>query len=114
MDNANGSVHVAGGGTGIAGRSAAAAGLQSGARVALLERATREDRGGNTRWTEALLRMKSETEVSDDFEDHFGRNAGHHLDPELVGETTRDQRDWPGIVKTLGFTDPDMVATFTQ
>ena len=58
--------------------------------------------------------MKSETEVSDDFEDHFANNAGHHLDPELVGETTRAQRDWPAIVKTLGFTDPDLVATFAQ
>ena len=101
-------------GSGIAGLSAAAAALQTGARVALLERAIREERGGNTRWTEALLRMKSETEVSDDFEDHFANNAGHHLDPELVGETTRAHRDWPAIVKTLGFTDPDLVATFAQ
>jgi tricarballylate dehydrogenase len=101
-------------GTGIAGLSTAVAALQSGASVALLERSAREERGGNTRWTEALLRMKSETEVSDDFEEHFAKNAGHHLDPELVGETTRAHRDWPSIVKTLGFTDPDLVATFAQ
>ena len=34
--------------------------------------------------------MKSETEVSDDFEAHFMANAGHHLDPPLVRETTRN------------------------
>ena len=101
-------------GAGIAGLSAAAAALQSGARVAVLERSPREERGGNTRWTEALLRMKSETEISDDFEEHFARNAGHHLDPELVAETTRPHDDWPAIVKTLGFSDPDLVATFAQ
>src|SRR6266700_550237 len=28
--------------------------------------------------------MKSETEVSDDFEAHFMANAGHHLDPTLA------------------------------
>ena len=64
-------------GCGIAGLSAAATALQAGARVAIVERAPKDERGGQTRWTEALLRMKSETEVSDDFEAHFARNAGH-------------------------------------
>ena len=99
-------------GCGIAGLSAAATALQAGARVAILERSTKEERGGNTRWTEALLRMKSETEVSDDFEAHFARNAGHYLDPELIAETARDWDNWPAIVKTLGFTDPDVISTF--
>src|SRR5262249_20611282 len=89
-------------GCGIAGLSAAVAASQTGAHVAVLERATRDERGGNTRWTEALMRVKSETEVSDDFEDHLANNAGHHLDPELIAETSRAQRDWPAIVKTLG------------
>jgi tricarballylate dehydrogenase len=101
-------------GCGIAGLSAAATALQEGRRVAILERAPREERGGNTRWTEALLRMKSEAEVSDDFEAHFARNAGHHLDPELIAETARDWANWPAIVKTLGFTDPELVATFAS
>ena len=99
-------------GCGIAGLSAAVSALQAGARVTILERAPKEERGGNTRWTESLLRMKSETEVSDDFEAHFMANAGHHLDPSLVRETTRSYRDWPAIVKTLGFTDPELVAGF--
>ena len=101
-------------GCGIAGLSAAASAMQAGARVAILERAAKEERGGNTRWTEALLRMKSETEVSDDFEAHFARNAGHYLDPELIAETARDHANWPAIVKTLGFTDPEVIATFAS
>jgi tricarballylate dehydrogenase len=99
-------------GCGIAGLSAAVSALQAGARVAILERAPREERGGNTRWTEALLRMKSESEVSDDFEAHFMANAGHHLDPSLVDETAGEYREWPSILKTLGFTDPELIATF--
>ncbi len=99
-------------GCGIAGLSAAATAVQAGARVAVLERATKDERGGNTRWTEALLRMKSESEVSDDFATHFAANAGHYLDPKLVGETARDRGNWSSIVHTLGFTDPEVIATF--
>ena len=99
-------------GCGIAGLSASVTALQAGARVAILERAPREERGGNTRWTEALLRMKSDSQVSDDFEAHFSRNAGHYLDPELVAGTARDFKNWPSIVKTLGFTDPELIAIF--
>ena len=101
-------------GCGIAGLSAAAAALQAGARVAILERAVKEDRGGQTRWTEALLRMKSESEPSDDFAAHLAANCGHYLDPELVAETARDRGNWSSIVKTLGCTDPEVIATFAS
>ena len=101
-------------GCGIAGLSAAAAALQAGARVAVLERSVKEERGGNTRWTEALLRMKSEREPSDDFATHFAANAGHYLDPVLVAETARDRANWSSIVKTLGGTDPELIATFAE
>lgn len=101
-------------GCGIAGLAAAATALQAGARVAILERSTEAERGGQTRWTEALLRMKSEREVSDDFAMHFATNAGHYLDPELVAETARDRDHWSPIVKTLGFTDPEVIATFVD
>ena len=99
-------------GCGIAGLSASVSALQAGASVTILERAPKEERGGNTRWTESLLRMKSESAVSDDFEAHFMANAGHHLDPGLVNETARDYSEWPAIVKTLGFTDPELIASF--
>lgn len=101
-------------GCGIAGVSAAASAMEGGAKVAILERAPREDRGGNTRWTQALLRMGSETEVSADLTAHFGRNAGHHLDPVLLQETAKGFDDWPSIVKTLNFTDPEIVAKLAE
>jgi len=99
-------------GCGIAGLSAAVTAMQAGARVAILERAPREDRGGNTRWTEAMLRMKSETEVTDDFEDHFAANAGHYLDPALIAQTAGAYENWSSIVKVLGFADPELISTF--
>lgn len=101
-------------GCGIAGLSAAVTALQAGARVAILERAAREDRGGNTRWTEAMLRMKSESEVADDFEEHFAENAGHYLDPELIKEASGAYENWSSIVKVLGFADPELISTFAD
>jgi tricarballylate dehydrogenase len=58
-------------GCGIAGLSAAVSALERGAKVAILERASKDERGGQTRWTEAGMRMKDETAVSDDFEQQF-------------------------------------------
>lgn len=101
-------------GCGIAGLSAAVTAHQAGADVAILERAPREDRGGNSRWTEAYLRMKSEVEVADDFEAHFGANAGHNLDPSLLKTVAGAYEDRPGIVKALGFTDPELIGAFAE
>jgi len=98
-------------GCGIAGLATAVSALERGARVAILERAPVEERGGNTRWTEAYLRMKAEDAVSDDFVAHFAANAGYHLDPALVDATAADYDNWPSIVKTLNFTDPEIVDT---
>lgn len=101
-------------GCGIAGLSAAVSALEQGARVAILERAPLEDRGGQTRWTEAMMRMKSHDEVSDDFEEHFAKNAGHYLDPELVNEAAGSWENWSSIVKVLGFTDPELISTLAD
>jgi len=101
-------------GSGIAGLSAAVTAMQAGASVIQLERSPEHDRGGNTRWTEALLRMKSDSEVSDDFEDAFANNAGYHLDPALIQETAGDFENRSAITKALAFTDPDVIATFAD
>jgi len=101
-------------GCGIAGLSAAVSAAQGGARVAVLERAPVEERGGNTRYTDAYLRMKSDTEVTDDFESHFAENGGGYLDPELVKHTTQPYEQWPSIVKTLSFADPELISAFAQ
>ena len=47
-------------GSGVAGLSAAVAAAEAGARAVVLERTPREERGGQSRHTEAYLRMKSE------------------------------------------------------
>lgn len=99
-------------GCGVAGLSAAVAAQECGARVAVLERAPVEERGGNTRYTTAAIRMASEDEVSPDFEEQFALNGGYHLDPELIAEAAADYGNWPGILKTLSFADPELVSTF--
>ena len=99
-------------GCGVAGLTAAVAAQEAGARVAVLERAPVEERGGNTRYTTAAIRMASETEVSPDFEEQFAQNGGYHLDPEIVAEAAGDYANWPGILKTLSFADPELVSTF--
>jgi tricarballylate dehydrogenase len=101
-------------GCGVAGLSAAVAAAEGGATVALLERTTRDERGGNTRWTEAYLRMKSETELSHDFESLLLDNSGYYIEPELAASTVLDYENWSPIVKTLPFTDPDLIGFFVQ
>lgn len=101
-------------GCGIGGLSAAVTALEAGARVAILERAPEAERGGNTRYTEAYFRMKSETEVTDDFETHFADNCGGYLDPSLVDATKDDHAQWPSIVRALSFADPEVVAAFAS
>jgi tricarballylate dehydrogenase len=101
-------------GTGIAGMSAAVAALQGGARVTLLERAPQDERGGQTRYTEAYLRMKSETEVTDDFEEQFAQNAGGYLDPALVHLAAGPREGWPSALKAMSFADPDLVSAFAD
>jgi tricarballylate dehydrogenase len=99
-------------GCGIGGLSAAVTALEDGARVAILERAPHAERGGNTRYTEAYLRMQSEAEVTDDFEAHFAHNGGGYLDPTLVDAAKGAYAEWPSIVKALAFADPEVVAAF--
>lgn len=101
-------------GCGVAGLSAAVAAAESGARVALLERATYEERGGNTRYTEAYLRMKSETEVSHDFESMLVDASGYYTQPDFAESTVLDYENWSPIVRALPFTDPELISTFVD
>ncbi|RDD96935.1 FAD-dependent oxidoreductase [Paracoccus pantotrophus] len=101
-------------GCGIAGLSAAVAAAEGGAKVAVLDRASFDERGGNTRWTEAFMRMKSIDEVADDFAEHFMDNAGSHLDPEIIKEAARPYEDWSPIVKAHGFTDPEVIGRLVE
>jgi len=101
-------------GCGAAGLSAALAAAQEGANVAILERSPKAVRGGNSRYTEAYLRLKSETEVADDFEDRLAENSGGHIEPDLLEETLKPYDDWPPIVRAYSFTDPELIMTFAH
>jgi tricarballylate dehydrogenase len=101
-------------GSGIAGLSAALAAAEAGANVLVLERATRGEHGGNTRYTEAFLRMKSISEVADDFDESLAENSGHHIDPQLIAETLADEDAWDPVVRTLNFTSPALISRFSE
>jgi tricarballylate dehydrogenase len=101
-------------GCGAAGLSAAVSAVQSGCRVAVVERSTSEERGGQTRYTEAYLRMKSESDVSDDFETHIAENCSGYLDPRILAETGEDVRGISTAARGLGVVLPDVIQTLAD
>ncbi len=101
-------------GHGVAGMCAALTARQQGASVCVLERAPREDRGGNTRWTEAFWRMSSREKVADDLEDHIAERTGGYLEPELVHSMNRSSDAWPGYLRAMSFPDPELVSAFAE
>lgn len=101
-------------GSGIAGLSAALSAANGGAKVCVLERSNEEEFGGNTRWTEAYFRMKSEDEVSDDFEELLVTNAGHNIDPNVIAAAAGPYEQWPAYVKSHGMPDPELVSTLSK
>ncbi|GAA4337299.1 FAD-dependent tricarballylate dehydrogenase TcuA [Pigmentiphaga soli] len=101
-------------GHGIAGLSAAVSAMQQGAKVAVLERAPAEESGGCTRYTEAFLRMKSETELADDFDEEMAEVAGANPDKVMVDEMTAAPQTWPSVVRAMSVADPEYLAAFSR
>lgn len=101
-------------GCGVAGLSAAVTALQAGLSVTLLERADADNFGGNSRWTEAYLRMKNDCEVADDFETHFAENAGWNLDPNVIEALADGYADWPANVRAHSLPDPEVISVFAN
>lgn len=101
-------------GTGVAGLSAALSAAELGQRVLVIERAPEGDHGGNTRHTEAYLRMKSLDEVADDFHDHFADNAGGYIDPTFIQEAGRDYDNWSPLMRALSMMDPELITRFAD
>ncbi|MEC8845709.1 MAG: FAD-dependent oxidoreductase [Pseudomonadota bacterium] len=101
-------------GCGIAGLSAAMTAAEHGARVAVLERAPEDERGGNTRYTESFWRMQSEDAVSEDFEDRFAANSGGWPDPGILQDAVRDRDNQPAVLRSLSVVDPEIVATLAE
>lgn len=99
-------------GCGVAGLSAAVTARENGLTTLNLERATPDDFGGNSRWTEAYMRMKNDEEISDDFEEHFALNPGFNLDPNVLEAAGGAPSQWPPYVKSHPFPDPEVISTF--
>jgi tricarballylate dehydrogenase len=101
-------------GCGVAGLSAAVAAAQAGAKVAVLERSTQQERGGQSRYTEAYLRMKSLTEVTDDFETHLAENGSGSVDPELLEDAATGGEHRSALARALSIADPNLIETFSE
>ena len=102
-------------GCGVAGLSAAVTAAERGLKVAILERASREDRGGQSRYTEAYLRMKALDEVTDDFETDLASNVGLYVDPDLTNEMAAGGREnWSHAARTLALSDPEVIGSFAD
>jgi tricarballylate dehydrogenase len=99
-------------GCGVAGLTAAVSAAEQGLRVIAIERAPIEERGGQSRYTEAYLRMKSHSEVSDDFESHLADNGSAAMDPDLI-EKSADANE-KGLVRSLSLLDPNFIHEFAQ
>lgn len=99
-------------GAGIAGLSAAVTIAEAGRRVALVDRATNDEAGGNTRYTEAFLRMKSVDQVADDFESQLHASTGYNIDPAIGGELLRGQSSRTAPARALNIVEPDVIAAW--
>jgi tricarballylate dehydrogenase len=99
-------------GGGIAGLSAALSATEGGARVALLDRATEQETGGNTRYTEAYLRMKSPDEVSDGLADTLVDDFMGHPDPGIMADSGLDWSRRNPLLRAHQVIDLDYVSAF--
>ncbi len=101
-------------GCGIAGLSAAVSAAERGARVCVLERSRGAERGGNSKYTEAYLRMTTESEVAPDLESGLEASAGGFIDPELAKGFLLPWEDQHPLLRGISFTDPDVLTTFVR
>ncbi len=101
-------------GCGVAGLSAAITAAKEGANVAVLERSAREVRGGNSRYTEAYLRMPNETQISDDFEERLVNNSVGAMDPKFLQFSLKPYDQWPQLLKAYGLTDTEVISAFSN
>ncbi len=101
-------------GCGIAGLSAAVSAAEAGANVLVLERAPKDDRGGNTRYTESFWRMKDHDTIADDFAERLAENAAGYLDPEVTKDYNRPYSDWQPMLRAQPALDPALIEAWGE
>jgi len=101
-------------GCGVAGMAAAVAAAEQGLRVTVLERVDESERGGNSRYTSAWMRMSNEDEISDDLVDLLVERGHGAIPPDFAKEATRNYADWPSQLKAYAFTDPELVTALAE
>lgn len=99
-------------GGGIAGLSAALSAVENGARVALLDRATEKESGGNTRYTEAYLRMKTVDDAADGLAEALVDDFMGHPDPGVTGDSGLEWERRNPLLRSHQVVDLDYVAAF--
>lgn len=101
-------------GSGIAGLCAAASAREAGARVSVIERADAEEFGGNTRYTEAFMRMKSVDEVADDLVDMLSGDFMGYPEPGALMDTLQPRSRWSGATRMLNVVDHEVISTLAD
>jgi tricarballylate dehydrogenase len=101
-------------GGGIAGLSAAISASEAGARVALLDRATEQESGGNTRYTEAYMRMKSVDEPAEGLVDALVDDFMGHPDPGITADAGKDWGKRSPLLRSHQVVDLDYVEAFAE
>ena len=104
-------------GCGVAGMTAALSALEGGAKTINVERSTFEERGGNSRWTDANLLIKTDTdsyEPADVFYLAFSLASKFHLPPHMEKDAANGYDDWGPNTKTGPFLDPELLGAFAE
>ena len=104
-------------GCGVAGMTAAMAALEGGAKTINVERSTYDERGGNSRWTDANLLIEPGSksyEPSDLFWYGFQFASKFHLFPDMEKDAANGYDQWAPNTKTGPFCDPELLGAFAE
>lgn len=101
-------------GSGIAGLTSAISAREGGARVVVLDRATAAEAGGNTRYTEAYMRMASVDEPADGLAETLVEDFMGHPDPGLTVDMVRPWERRSPLLRSHPVVDLDYVETFAD
>jgi tricarballylate dehydrogenase len=71
-------------------------------------------RGGSSRYTTGLLRLKNTVEVPDEFADRLVQTSETFVQPSFLEQTLRPYDAWPPILRAYAFADPELVRAFVD